>query len=69
MSEPDSADRRCAVCNAPVIAFGAFAHIFFSEDVGFLCTQCARTVVPEQVEFAEAMEARAKDLDGGSQSG
>jgi hypothetical protein len=69
-AEPETPDdRSCAVCGAPVIPFGTFAHIFLSEDVGFLCTQCARTIVPEQVELTEAMEARAKGLGGGPQSG
>jgi recombinational DNA repair protein (RecF pathway) len=50
----------CAVCGLPVEPYGILRHIFASEDAGVICTACARTVAPDQVEMADALEAAAR---------
>jgi recombinational DNA repair protein (RecF pathway) len=51
----------CAVCGKPAEPYGLLRHVFASEDVGIVCTECARTVAPDQWEMAEALERAAAE--------
>ena len=46
----------CAQCLKPIEPFGTWRHRFVSDDVGELCIDCARVVVPDKVAVAEAVE-------------
>jgi hypothetical protein len=57
---PRDDDTACAVCGQPIQPYGLGRHLFYSEDVGEICTACARTVAPDQFEFVEAFEREAR---------
>jgi hypothetical protein len=49
---------RCARCKKPITAFGVFRHRFVHEELGPICTKCARALVPEKVALAQEMDRR-----------
>ena len=48
----------CALCRGKIVPFGTFGHLFIVEDVGVICTDCARVTVPSEVALAEEMDRR-----------
>jgi hypothetical protein len=48
----------CTICGKQIVPFGTFSHRFIVEDLGAICTDCARQRVPSKVALAEEMDRR-----------
>jgi hypothetical protein len=53
----------CELCGAQIVPFGTFGHLFIVEEVGPICTECARTALPSHVAFAEEADRFFSDAD------
>ena len=51
---PDEADRLCTRCGGVAEPFGPFRQWFCINDDALFCLSCAREVIPDIVEVAEA---------------
>ena len=60
MADADQEIPPCSNCGGIVEPFGKMRHWFALDDTDVLCLACARRLVPERVEIAEAFEARWK---------